>query len=140
MISFKNGLFLNLIYFRYHLILKSTLKNLLILEDNLYIGKEIVSAAKELKRFQEVYVTKSLKEAISFFSNINFKFVVLDLNLPDGNGIELLKYCVENQKETKVFIFSSSIELKRICLKYGAFAFFDKANGLDELIEALKNE
>ncbi|PQJ76918.1 response regulator [Polaribacter glomeratus] len=120
--------------------MKSTLKNLLILEDNLYIGKEIVSAAKELKRFQEVYVTKSLKEAISFFSNINFKFVVLDLNLPDGNGIELLKYCVENQKETKVFIFSSSIELKRICLKYGAFAFFDKANGLDELIEALKNE
>jgi response regulator of citrate/malate metabolism len=64
--------------------------------------------------------------------------VILDLNLPNGNGIELLKWIKEKKAETKVFVFSASIELKQICLKYGAFAFFDKAKDFDELIKALK--
>jgi DNA-binding NarL/FixJ family response regulator len=61
------------------------------------------------------------------------------LKLPDGNGIQLLKLLKDKKIETKVFVFSISTELKRVCLKYGAFAFFDKAKGFDELIAALKN-
>jgi len=31
--------------------------------------------------------------------------VILDLNLPNGNGIELLKWIKEKKAETKVFVF-----------------------------------
>jgi response regulator of citrate/malate metabolism len=119
--------------------LKPTSNNLLIVEDNPYIGEKLVRSAKELNGFKEVCLAVSLQEAISFFNTTKFKLVVLDLNLPDGNGIELLTWCNERQIKTKFLVFSGSVELKRICLKYGAFAFFDKANGFDELIEALKN-
>ena len=64
--------------------------------------------------------------------------IILDLNLPDGNGIELLKWVKEKQIETKVYVFSTSIELKLLCLKYGTFAFFDKAKDFNKLIETLK--
>jgi len=117
---------------------KSALNNLLIVEDNYFIGNKIVNSAKEVKGIEGIYIIESLEEAICFLNETNVEFVILDLNLPDGNGIELLKWLKEKQRETKVFVFSTSIELKRICLRYGAFAFFDKANDFDKLIEVLK--
>ncbi len=120
------------------MILKSILNNLLIVEDNPFIGKKIFNAAKEVSGIEHIYITESLQEATSFLNETNFKLVILDLNLPDGNGIELLKWLKEKKIESKVFVFSASTELKKICLKYGAFAFFDKASDFDELIEALK--
>ena len=120
------------------MILKSILNNLLIVDDNPFIGKKIFNAAKEVSGIEHIYITESLQEATSFLNETNFKLVILDLNLPDGNGIELLKWLKEKKIESKVFVFSASTELKKICLKYGAFAFFDKASDFDELIEALK--
>ena len=120
------------------MILKSILNNLLIVEDNPFIGEKIFNAAKEVSGIEHIYITESLQEATSFLNETNFKLVILDLNLPDGNGIELLKWLKEKKIESKVFVFSASTELKKICLKYGAFAFFDKASDFDELIEALK--
>jgi response regulator of citrate/malate metabolism len=115
------------------------LNNLLIVEDNSYIGEKIAYAAKEFSGIQDVRLTKNFQDAISFFNTTTFNLVVLDLNLPDGNGIELLKWSAERQIDAKFFVFSASTELKGISLKYGAFAFFDKAKDFDELIETLKN-
>jgi len=120
--------------------LKVALNNLLIVEDNPFIGNKIVNALKEGGIIKEIHLTKSLEGATSFFKKTNFEFVVLDLSLPDGNGLELLKWFEEKKIRTKVFVFSASIELKRICLRYGASAFYDKAQDFDDLIEALKNE
>ena len=117
--------------------MKSTIINLLIVEDNPFIGEKIFSAAKEVKSIKAIQLTKSLQEAVSFLNNTRFNFLILDLKLPDGNGVELLKLL--KGKETKVFVFSISTELKQACLKHGAFAFFDKAKDFDKLIEALKN-
>jgi len=113
---------------------RATLNNLLIVEDNLFIGKEIFNATKKLSNIEDVLLAKSLQEAISIFKETRFDIVILDLKLPDGNGIELLKLL----KETKVLVFSISTELKQTCLNHGAFAFYDKAKEFDKLIEAIK--
>jgi response regulator of citrate/malate metabolism len=118
--------------------MNSILNNLLIVEDNPFIGEKIFRATKELSSMKDICLTESLQEAISFLNDKNFELIILDLRLPDGNGLELLKLLKEKQTDTKVFVFSISTELKQICLKYGAFAFFDKANEFDKLIEAVK--
>ena len=118
--------------------LKLSLNNLLIVEDNFFIGKSVVTAAKKINGIGDVCLTESLQEAISFFENTYFDIVILDLKLPDGNGLELLKILREKQIATKVFIFSISTELRFFTLKYGAHAFFDKATDFDDLIEAVK--
>ncbi|TXD45866.1 response regulator [Polaribacter sp. IC073] len=118
--------------------LKPSFYNLLIVEDNLLIGEKIVKAAKEVSAIKEIRLTASLQDAISFLNETKVEIVTLDLSLPDGNGIELLKWFKENKIETKVFVFSTSKELKQICLRYGASAFFDKAKDFDELIETIK--
>lgn len=107
--------------------MKSIAGNLLIVEDNFFIGKNIVNATKQVNGINHVCLTGSLQEAISILDKNHFDLLILDL-----------KWLKEKEKKTKVFVFSISLELQRICLEYGAFAFFDKANGLDELIESLK--
>ena len=111
----------------------------MIVEDNHFIGNKISDTTKEISSVKDVILVKSLKEATSFLSDTKFEFIILDLNLPDGNGIELLKWLKEKSIETKVFVFSTNTELKQICLRNGAFAFFDKAKDFDVLIETLKN-
>lgn len=92
-----------------------------------------------MNNIESVCVSETLQEALSILKKTNFKFITLDLKLPDGNGIEVLKKLQEKNTETKILVFSISAELRHVCLKYGAFAFFDKAIDFDNLIDALKN-
>ncbi|WKD85402.1 Sporulation initiation phosphotransferase F [Polaribacter huanghezhanensis] len=118
--------------------MKSILSNLLIVEDNSFIRNNLFNAVKNISGIGSIRLAESLQEAISFLNETNFKLIILDLKLPDGNGIEILKFFKEKQIETKVFVFSISIELKKNCLKYGASTFFDKSKDFDKLIEAVK--
>ena len=120
------------------MVLEPTLTDLLIVEDNPFIGESIVNAAKEHSGIGTLRLTETLQEAITFLNTTNFGVIVLDLNLPDGSGLELLKIIKEEKIKTKVFVFSVNTELKNICLRYGAAAFFDKSNDFDKLIETIK--
>ena len=92
-----------------------------------------------MNNIESICVSKTLQEALCILKNNNFKFITLDLKLPDGNGIDLLKKLQEKNTETKILVFSISAELRHVCLKYGAFAFFDKATDFDMLLDVLKN-
>ena len=112
-------------------------KKLLLVEDDLLVGERLLNKTLELKVLEKVQLTKNLKEAKDNLLAEKFDLIVLDLNLPDGNGIELLKWLNEKQIRAKVFIFSMNRELKRICLRNGAHAFFDKSNDFDTLISTI---
>tara|TARA_R110002049_G_scaffold173090_3_gene339872 strand:+ start:3704 stop:4066 length:363 start_codon:yes stop_codon:yes gene_type:complete len=112
--------------------------NLLLIEDDFLIGEKLYNTTKDLHNINLINLSVNLEEAKTALMLTDYDFIVLDLNLPDGNGIELLKWLREKKKSVKVFIFSINIELKRICLKNGAEAFFDKSQDFDLLIDTLK--
>ncbi|APZ45623.1 response regulator [Polaribacter reichenbachii] len=120
--------------------MKSKLKNLLIVEDNTLIGKSIVDATKQIIGIENLHLATSLQEAINLVNETEFKLIILDLSLPDGNGLELLKILRDKESNNKVLVFSTNTHLKGVCLKYGAYAFFDKANDFDSLIETIRAE
>lgn len=120
--------------------MKSTLSNVLVVEDNPLIGKSIVNAIKKISGVGNLQLTTYLEEAISLINVNDFNLIILDLSLPDGNGLELLKILKEKKIQKKVLVFSTNTALKQMCLKYGAYAFFDKASDFDELIETIKNK
>lgn len=114
------------------------MNNILIVEDNLFIGQKLLNSVKEINGSNNTYLANSLKEANSFLTKEDFKIIILDLKLNDGNGVELLKKLKEKKVKTKVYVFSVSKELKQLCLKYGATTFFDKAKDFDNLIKTIK--
>ena len=113
------------------------LKDLLIVEDNTYIRKNIVNALKNNFGEENICQSATLQNATSLLKETNFKSVILDLALPDGNGVEMLKVLKKQEVKSRVYVFSMNIELKQLCLKYGATAFFDKTKDFDKLIESI---
>ncbi|AOW18068.1 hypothetical protein LPB03_11670 [Polaribacter vadi] len=120
--------------------MEKSANNVLIVEDHPLIGKSIVDAINTISNVKSLQLTTSLHEAISLLSINDFNLIVLDLSLPDGNGLELLKLLKERKEKKKVLVFSTNTDLKNVCLRYGAYAFFDKANDFDALIETIKNK
>ncbi|NPA40026.1 MAG: sigma-54-dependent Fis family transcriptional regulator [Thermodesulfobacteria bacterium] len=68
------------------------------------------------------------KEALSLFSKYDYDVVFLDLKLPDGNGLDLLKEFLEINFESQIIVISAygNIETAVSAIKLGAFDFLGK--------------
>ena len=63
--------------------------------------------------------------------------VVLDVQYPDGSGLDFLKHAESSCPEVQLIFFSNQMFYKRRCLTGGATCFFDKSMELDSLVRVL---
>jgi DNA-binding response OmpR family regulator len=78
--------------------------------------------------------------AIEKIEIFNYDCIILDINLPDGSGLQLLQYLRQNKKEDGVVIISArgSLEDKITGLNYGADDYLTKPFHLSELNARVK--
>lgn len=92
---------------------------------------------------QEAFVCTGVttyKEAVSKLEELQYDCVILDINLPDGNGLRLLQYLRRQKKEDGVIIISArnSLEDKITGLDLGADDYITKPFHLSELNARVK--
>lgn len=106
---------------------------LLIIEDEKDLSDSIVSYLRNEEYLCEQAFT--FAEAADKISTYEYECVLLDLMLPGGNGLELLRYIKRNSRGTGVIIISAkdSIEDKIEGLKIGADDYLSKPFHLSEL-------
>jgi DNA-binding response OmpR family regulator len=107
--------------------------NLLIVEDQKELSNSIMAYLSNGNYTCEpVYDYNSAFDKICIY---NYSCVVLDLCLPYGNGLDILKYLKKNDNPTGIIIISAkdSIEDKVNGLKIGADDFLTKPFHLSEL-------
>lgn len=111
--------------------------HILIIEDEPIISEKIM---KNLASFTDsnIELANTVKDSLVLLNKFKFNIIVLDLNLKDGNGITILNKLKEDNLESLVYVFSINSELKKIAIKKGATAFFDKSKDFDNLISAIK--
>ncbi|WP_439129756.1 response regulator [Polaribacter sp.] len=114
-------------------------KNLLLIEDDFHIGEKLYKSAQDLEVIKKANLCNNLQDGMTELTKKDYDIIILDLSLPDGNGIELLKWLKEKQIKVDVFVFSMNIELKKICLKNGAKKFYDKSRDFELLISNIAN-
>lgn len=95
-----------------------------------------------LKSNNEIEVLQSFENLKDTFENLNdsVEVLLLDINLPDGNGINACKELLEKHKNLKIIAlsnFEDSIFIKQI-LKNGAMGYLLKNTSKTELTEAIK--
>lgn len=106
---------------------------ILIVEDEVALSKSIVSYLNSENYLCEV--AGNFNEAIEKVDSYDYDCVLLDISLPDGNGLSVLKMLKENNKTEGVIIISAknSIEDKIEGLKLGADDYLPKPFHLSEL-------
>ncbi|MBN2605477.1 MAG: response regulator transcription factor [Bacilli bacterium] len=112
-------------------------QNILLVEDDKGIVK-MVSIALESNKYS-VVKTKSGMEAINSIQNGSFDLVLLDLGLPDIDGVEVLKK-IREYSDVPIIIISARFkeEEKVEALELGADDFLTKPFGVNELLARIK--
>lgn len=119
--------------------------NLLILKDKkvLYVEDDPIvrdSISKVLTVFfDDILVLKDGQEAMDSLKN-NFDIIILDINLPKYNGLEIAKAFREKSSETLIFMISNYQEIQNLreAMKIGAIDFLPKPISFDELKNVLE--
>jgi len=111
---------------------------LLIIEDNVELSKNIQSyLAKEGSICETAF---TYYQAIDKIIAFKYDVIILDLMLPDGNGLEVLKTLKDESSEAGVLIASAknSLEDKLVGLDRGADDYITKPFHLSELNARIK--
>ncbi|MBD3166378.1 response regulator [bacterium] len=85
----------------------------------------------------QVRTAHDSRSAMQVFHDFNPHLVLLDVMLPDENGIEILKKMMAEDNNVKVVMVSAFMDLKiaKEAIKYGAIEYVGKPIQLDNLIE-----
>jgi len=103
-------------------------------EDMLLLYKNI------LKNHYNLTATSSGQKAIKIISQSNFDVVLLDVIMPEMNGIEVLKKIKEIDISLEVIMITASKEVKPAVesLKFGAFDYIVKPFEMDDLLSTIQ--
>ena len=112
---------------------------LLIIEDNLELS-EMIEKAFHLQRFV-VEVANSYTEAIAKINLYEYDCILLDIMLPDGSGLSILKELKSMNKNESVIIISArdSLDDKVEGLELGADDYLSKPFHMSELIARVRS-
>lgn len=83
----------------------------------------------------------SLKEAIAMIALHNPDVITVDLNLPDGNGLEIVSWARRNSATIGIVVLSLDDDLNLISAasRSGAQAFISKSQSAEQLISAINS-
>ena len=83
----------------------------------------------------------SLKEAIAMIALHNPDVITVDLNLPDGNGLEIISWARKNSPTIAIIVLTleNDLDLVSAASQSGAQAFISKSESTERLISAIKS-
>ncbi|HIJ60339.1 MAG TPA: sigma-54-dependent Fis family transcriptional regulator [Nitrospirae bacterium] len=111
----------------------------LVIDDESNIRKVLKIILKELNF--NIKDASTIEEGEELISNENFDIALVDLRLPDGSGIEILKKIKTINHDTVVILITAfaSAENAVQAMKAGAYDYLIKPFNLDEIRIKLKN-
>ena len=110
-------------------------KTILIVDDSILIIERVTEILKDLETVSSVSQVHSYPEAMAALGQSRPDIVLLDINLPGTNGIELLRHLKKNDPSIIVIMFSNrgNTYYKELCQSLGADFFVDKSKGFEQL-------
>ena len=115
-------------------------KNILIVEDHELTRFGLKTTFENVDFVENLYEADSAETAIQIFNNNNIDIIIMDLGLPNMNGIEATKQIRSANKDVKVIILTSHNDEKEVLnsLKAGANAYCSKEINPQRLIEVVR--
>lgn len=117
----------------------SPLTKILIVDDERFIRMALGEALRSWG--YETVEAENVASAIRVFSEDEPGIVLLDIDLPDGSGLDVLNAIKEKKPETIVVMITGNVDIPNVitALRGGAYDFIGKPVKLEELRVTLRN-
>ena len=117
----------------------SLLKRILLIDDHAVVRQGIRSALDSRNAYQ-IFEAASKAEALAQIAKVNPDAIIVDINLPDGNGLEIVSWArsISSTLAIVVLSFNESNQYVLGAMKSGASAFLNKSAPISELIAAVE--
>ena len=117
-----------------------TLK-IFIVDDSIPIVMRLFNILSEIESIKIIGIANSASKALEYIDKSNPDVVILDIHMPDGNGIDILKQLKKEKPSTKILILTnySESDYKNICMKEGADYFLDKSIEFEKVLDICKD-
>lgn len=114
--------------------------SILIVDDSDIIIDRLREILLPLKEVHEVVAAGDYESAVDKLNNTAVDVVLLDIQMPGKNGIELLKHISEYHPAIQSVMLSNmaSRHHRKVCRDAGAVDFIDKSGEFEQIPEVLK--
>lgn len=111
----------------------------LLVEDSVHVRHRLVRLFCESEQIRIVGEAGSIDEALYLLRLTRPDAVVLDVELPDGNGLQLIRVLREQAPKCQIIVLTTHDlpELRHYCAELGVRDFFNKAFEFEEAAERL---
>ncbi|MBQ7286199.1 MAG: response regulator transcription factor [Candidatus Gastranaerophilales bacterium] len=115
--------------------------SILIVEDHALTSFALKTSLSCADYVSEIIDVNCAKDAFEALKNNNIDLILLDLGLPEIDGVEALKTIREENKTIKIVILTSHCEKDEVqkCLEHGINAYCTKEIKPDKLTEVIKD-
>ena len=111
---------------------------LLIIDEHAVVRQGLVQAFSD-KGFTSIETAGNLKEARAKIAALNPEAIIVDLNLPDGSGLEIVQWVRKLSADVAIIILSLNdpAQFIKIARSSGANAYLSKSQSMPEIISSV---
>jgi DNA-binding NarL/FixJ family response regulator len=111
-----------------------------IADDSSEIRKRIRAMLSDLvERIEMIGEAENVQDAIKSIHEVGPDVVILDIRMPGGSGIDVLKN-IKKKNEVPIIIILTSYpysQYRNKCMEAGADFFFDKSRDFEEIVKVV---
>lgn len=111
-----------------------------IADDSVLVRERLIAMISELPEIEVIGEAQDSQEATNLILKLKPDAVILDIRMPGGSGIDVLKNIKKENNRTKVIMFTNypSPQYRKKCMDTGADFFFDKSTEFHKIIKVFK--
>ncbi len=112
---------------------------IVIVDDNVNYVSRMKRLLEELDTIPTITVAGNYEDAVQLLTETEPDFVLLDINLPGKNGIEILRLIKKNNWSCEVIMITNHADeyYKNQCYELGARHFLDKSSDFGMVTEII---
>lgn len=113
--------------------------SVLVVDDTIQILDRVSGFLGEMNSVKSISRATNFSEAIVLLNEQQFHIALLDIHLPDRNGIELLGFIKKRYPEIIVLMLSNQTgrHYRKLCNELGAKYFIDKSKEFEKIPEII---
>lgn len=112
-----------------------------IVEDSELVSSRLTKMISEIRGARVVGLARTAADALRFLNTNEVALVLLDIQMPDGTGVDVLRALKTRAAPPKVIVMTNFANdvARRECLQSGADYFLDKSVEFEKVIEIIKD-